>query len=208
MLNITQPFRLNDTVSIGEIEGRIVESNWRATKLIDSLGNLVVVPNSAAARATIVNLSEPSGLHGVTLTLDVDPAVRPAVVVGALERAAASSLDVLARPAPVAVVKAFGTNAIRYGSSATSTRCRRRRPCATRCTISRIGIWPRQAPRGGRLRAPRRQRRRTGATGTIGVTCRAGCCCCVRWTCSRASTATISPRWPMRWSRVRSARAT
>ena len=115
MLNITQPFRLNDTVSIGEIEGRIVESNWRATKLIDSLGNLVVVPNSAAARATIVNLSEPSGLHGVTLTLDVDPAVRPAVVVGALERAAASSLDVLARPAPVAVVKAFGTNAIRYG---------------------------------------------------------------------------------------------
>ena len=72
------------------------------------------MPNSAAARATIVNLSEPSGLHGVTLTLDVDPAVRPAVVVGALERAAASSLDVLARPAPVAVVKAFGTNAIRY----------------------------------------------------------------------------------------------
>ncbi|MEK7888310.1 mechanosensitive ion channel family protein [Burkholderia contaminans] len=114
VLNTTQPFRLNDTVSIGEIEGRIVESNWRATKLIDSLGNLVVVPNSAAARATIVNLSEPSGLHGVTLTLDVDPAVRPAIVVGALERAAASSLDVLARPAPIAVVKAFGTNAIRY----------------------------------------------------------------------------------------------
>ncbi|RKU01969.1 mechanosensitive ion channel protein MscS [Burkholderia sp. Nafp2/4-1b] len=114
VLNTTQPFRLDDTVSIGELEGRIVESNWRATKLIDSLGNLVVVPNSAAARATIVNLSEPAGLHGVTLALDVDPAVRPAVVVGALERAAASSLDVLARPAPIAVVKAFRSNAIQY----------------------------------------------------------------------------------------------
>jgi len=114
VLNTTQPFRLDDTVSIGELEGRIVESNWRSTKLIDSLGNLVVVPNSAAARATIVNLSEPAGLHGVTLALDLDPAVRPAVAVGALERAAASSLDVLARPAPIAVVKAFHANAIQY----------------------------------------------------------------------------------------------
>lgn len=114
VLNTTQPFRLDDTVSIGELEGRIVESNWRATKLIDNLGNLVVVPNSTAARATIVNLSEPAGLHGVTLALDLDPAVRPAVAVGALERAAASSLDVLARPAPIAVVKAFRANAIQY----------------------------------------------------------------------------------------------
>ncbi|EPS1223345.1 mechanosensitive ion channel [Burkholderia cenocepacia] len=114
VLNTTQPFRLDDTVSIGELEGRIVESNWRATKLIDSLGNLVVVPNSTAARATIVNLSEPAGLHGVTLALELDPAVRPAVAVGALERAAASSLDVLARPAPIAVVKAFRANAIQY----------------------------------------------------------------------------------------------
>ncbi|WP_321951514.1 mechanosensitive ion channel family protein [Burkholderia cenocepacia] len=114
VLNTTQPFRLDDTVSIGELEGRIVESNWRATKLIDSLGNLVVVPNSTAARATIVNLSEPAGLHGMTLALDLDPAVRPAVAVGALERAAASSLDVLARPAPIAVVKAFRANAIQY----------------------------------------------------------------------------------------------
>ncbi|OXI28486.1 mechanosensitive ion channel protein MscS [Burkholderia sp. AU16741] len=114
VLNTTQPFRLDDTVSIGEREGRIVESNWRSTKLIDSLGNLIVVPNSAAARATIVNLSEPAGLHGVTLALDLDPAVRPAVAVGALERAAASSLDVLARPAPIAVVKAFRANAIQY----------------------------------------------------------------------------------------------
>ncbi|WP_175824314.1 mechanosensitive ion channel family protein [Burkholderia sp. BCC0419] len=114
VLNTTQPFKLDDTVSIGELEGRIVESNWRSTKLIDSLGNLVVVPNSAAARATIVNLSEPAGLHGVTLALELDPAVRPAVAVGALERAAASSLDVLARPAPIAVVKAFRANAIQY----------------------------------------------------------------------------------------------
>ncbi len=114
VLNTTQPFRLGDTVSIGELEGRIVESNWRATKMINGLGNLVVVPNSAAAKATIVNLSEPVSVHGVTLTIEIDPGVRPAVVVDALDRAAASSLDVLASPAPVSVVKAFRTNSIEY----------------------------------------------------------------------------------------------
>ncbi|KVC45678.1 mechanosensitive ion channel family protein [Burkholderia diffusa] len=114
VLNTTQPFRLGDTVSIGELEGRIVESNWRATKMINGLGNLVVVPNSAAAKATIVNLSEPASVHGVTLTIEIDPGVRPAVVVDALDRAAASSLDVLANPAPISVVKAFRTNSIEY----------------------------------------------------------------------------------------------
>ncbi|WP_431822977.1 mechanosensitive ion channel domain-containing protein [Burkholderia sp. F1] len=114
VLNTTQPFRLNDTVAIGDLEGRIVESNWRATKLINGLGNLVVVPNSAAARATIVNLSEPASTHGVTLGLEIDPEIRPAVVLDALERAAASSQDVLASPAPIAAVRAFRTNSIEY----------------------------------------------------------------------------------------------
>ncbi|MGU7772678.1 mechanosensitive ion channel domain-containing protein [Burkholderia sp. MR1-5-21] len=114
VLNTTQPFRLNDTVTIGELEGRIVESNWRATKLINGLGNLVVVPNSVAARATIVNLSEPASTHGVTLTLEIDPEVRPAVVLEALERAAASLQDVLASPAPIATVKAFRANSVEY----------------------------------------------------------------------------------------------
>ncbi|AXF25832.1 mechanosensitive ion channel protein MscS [Burkholderia pyrrocinia] len=114
VLNTTQPFRLGDTVAIGELEGRIVESNWRATKMINSLGNLVVVPNSTAAKATIVNLSEPASVHGVTLTIEIDPEVRPAIVVDALDRAAASSLDVLASPAPVSVVKAFRTNSVEY----------------------------------------------------------------------------------------------
>ncbi|KUZ98623.1 mechanosensitive ion channel protein MscS [Burkholderia ubonensis] len=114
VLNTTQPFRLNDTVSIGGLEGRIVESNWRATKLINSLGNLVVVPNSTAARATIVNLSEPANTHGVTLTLEIDPEVRPAIVIDALDRAAASSPDVLTSPEPIALVKAFRTNSVEY----------------------------------------------------------------------------------------------
>ncbi|KAG8153764.1 mechanosensitive ion channel family protein [Burkholderia catarinensis] len=114
VLNTTRPFRLNDTVAIGDLEGRVIESNWRATKLINGLGNLVVVPNSAAAKATIVNLSEPASTHGVTLVLEIDPEVRPSVVLDALERAAATSQDVLANPAPISSVRAFRTSSVEY----------------------------------------------------------------------------------------------
>jgi small-conductance mechanosensitive channel len=114
VLSTSRPFQLNDVVSIGDLDGRIVESNWRATKLINSLGNLVVVPNSVAAKATIVNLSEPPKTHGITLVLNIDPGVRPAIVLEALERAAVSSNEVLESPAPFATVKTFGTNAIEY----------------------------------------------------------------------------------------------
>jgi small-conductance mechanosensitive channel len=114
VLNTAQPFRLGDVVRIGDVEGKVVENNWRATTLLNGHGNFVVVPNSVAAKTTIVNLSEPPNTHGVTLTLNVDPEVRPAVVLEALERAAVSSREVLASPAPVAAVKTFRTNSIEY----------------------------------------------------------------------------------------------
>jgi small-conductance mechanosensitive channel len=114
VLNTTQPFRLNELVSIGDVEGKVIESNWRATKLINDLGNLVVVPNSLAAKVTIVNLSEPPNTHGITLVAHIAPEIRPGVVIRALQRTAASSLDVLASPAPVATVKTFTTDSIEY----------------------------------------------------------------------------------------------
>ncbi|WP_250516506.1 mechanosensitive ion channel family protein [Caballeronia sp. INDeC2] len=114
VLNATEPFKLDDWVGIGDVEGRVVESNWRATKLINGQGNLVVVPNSVAAKATIVNLNEPPSTHGVTLSLEIDPQIRPAAVLNALQLAASSSADVLDNPAPLAIVKAVRANSIDY----------------------------------------------------------------------------------------------
>ena len=114
VLNATQPFRLGDSVTIDDVEGQVVESNWRATSLINAQGNIVVVPNSVAAKAKIVNNSEPARMHGITVTLEVTPEVRPARVVEALERAAASARDVLENPKPVVNVRRAGTDSIEY----------------------------------------------------------------------------------------------
>jgi small-conductance mechanosensitive channel len=101
VLNATQPFHLGDTVTIGDIQGEVIERNWRATTLLNGQGNFVIVPNSAASKANIVNESRPAQMHGMTLTIRISPRVRPARVITALRDAIASTAGVLETPKAV-----------------------------------------------------------------------------------------------------------
>lgn len=114
VLNATQPFRIGDWITIGEVEGKVVESNWRATSLLNGQGNIVVIPNSVAARTNIVNANQPMHTHGVSVLLPVKPSIRPATVLQALMHAAASSPEVLAEPKPLVSVKRATNDAIEY----------------------------------------------------------------------------------------------
>lgn len=114
VLNATEPFRLGDWVTIGEVQGKVVESNWRATSLLNGQGNIVVIPNSVAARANIVNANEPSHTHGISVMLPVKPSIRPALVLDALSDAAQSSRDVLTDPRPEVSVRRATNDAIEY----------------------------------------------------------------------------------------------
>jgi small-conductance mechanosensitive channel/CRP-like cAMP-binding protein len=100
VLNATQPFHVGDTVAIGDMQGDVVERTWRATTLLNGHGNYVLVPNSAAAKASIVNLSRPPQIHGVTVRVRISPAIRPGLVIAALEDAIRSTDAVSASPAP------------------------------------------------------------------------------------------------------------
>lgn len=114
VLNATQPFRLGDWVTIGDVEGKVIASNWRATSLLNAQGNVVVIPNSVAARTNIVNANQPVDTHGLSVVLPIEPSVRPAVVLDALSQAASSCIDVLAMPAPLVSVRRATDDAIEY----------------------------------------------------------------------------------------------
>ncbi|MGF6767538.1 small-conductance mechanosensitive channel [Paraburkholderia sp. GAS199] len=114
VLNATQPFRLGDWVSIGDAQGKVIESNWRATSLLNGQGNLVIIPNSVAARTNIVNSNQPPRTHGISVVLPINPGIRPAVVLGALANAAESSADVLAEPKASVNVRGATNDAIEY----------------------------------------------------------------------------------------------
>src|SRR5215467_580793 len=81
VLSFSQPYRPGDWISLdGGLEDCVLELNWRATHVLTGRRDLPIVPNSTIDKSKIVNVSSPSGLHGVTITvqLTVQTAPRPA----------------------------------------------------------------------------------------------------------------------------------
>lgn len=63
-LNIDRPFRIGEWVKIQRrgfepVIGRVEEVNWRSTRVWQTDGTLVIVPNSVVATTVLTNLSQP-----------------------------------------------------------------------------------------------------------------------------------------------------
>ncbi|MCU1738031.1 MULTISPECIES: mechanosensitive ion channel domain-containing protein [Pseudomonas] len=114
VLNATKPYQVDDWVAIDGTEGRVVDIDWRATRLQTSQGSMAVVPNSLAARAKIVNFSRPSDMHGLSISVQVSPHSRPQVVIDALERAMLGCRALLATPAPCVTLKSSSAEGAEY----------------------------------------------------------------------------------------------
>ncbi|MEO1057358.1 MAG: mechanosensitive ion channel domain-containing protein [Actinomycetota bacterium] len=99
-----QPFRAGDWISNGDIEGRVIDINWRTTVIEDRDGDVVVIPNSALASANITNYSSPSELHRVTVPVQVAYVNPPTLAKAMLIDAARSVPGVLEDPAPGVLV--------------------------------------------------------------------------------------------------------
>ncbi|WP_285420034.1 mechanosensitive ion channel family protein [Pseudomonas sp. efr-133-TYG-5] len=117
VLNTTKPYQVDDLVVIDGVEGKVLDIDWRATHLLTSSGTLAVVPNSVAAKAKIVNLSRPTHLHGVSISIKVPNHIRPRRVLDALERTLQGSSSLLLEPAPKALLKEAGEEMSEYVAS-------------------------------------------------------------------------------------------
>ncbi|WP_341957623.1 mechanosensitive ion channel family protein [Pseudomonas sp. RC10] len=114
ILNTTKPYQVDDAISIDGMEGKVMDIDWRATHLMTGVGTMVVIPNSVAAKAKIVNLSRPVNIHGVSITVMMSPHIRPRRVLDALERALQGCSALLQTPQPRAVVKDTSPTTIEY----------------------------------------------------------------------------------------------
>ncbi|MCF8980871.1 MULTISPECIES: mechanosensitive ion channel family protein [Pseudomonas syringae group] len=114
VLNTTKPYQVDDLVSIDGVEGKVLDIDWRATHLLTHAGSTAVVPNSVAAKAKIVNLSRPTNMHGVSISIQVPTHIRPRRVLDALERTLQGSSSLLLSPAPKAVLHASGDSMSEY----------------------------------------------------------------------------------------------
>jgi small-conductance mechanosensitive channel/CRP-like cAMP-binding protein len=115
VLNFSRPYGPGDWVNIGgETSGRVIEINWRATHLLTAQRDLAIIPNSTIAKAKIINLSSPSGIHGVTITVQAAPGQSPSIIAALLNQAVLNCRLILEAPAPSVTVKAMTAMSIDF----------------------------------------------------------------------------------------------
>jgi small-conductance mechanosensitive channel len=114
-INIEQPFGAGDWITLADnATGQVMQVNWRATRLRTWAHDMIVVPNSVASKAIVVNHSRPKGPHRCIIGVKVDSAVMPARVIGALAAAAKASPDVANGTVPLAYACALSDSLVEY----------------------------------------------------------------------------------------------
>jgi len=108
VLSFSRPYRPGDWVSLeGGTDGRVIEMNWRATHVLTGRRDLAIVPNSTIAKSKIVNVSSPSGIHGVTITVQLDAKTPPAAGAEILQHAILNCRLIVTTPSPSVTVKSI-----------------------------------------------------------------------------------------------------
>ncbi len=95
-----RPFSPGDWIEFGGTEGRVVDTNWRSSRIRNRNGDLIIVPNSTLSSATIVNFDEPARLHRVVVSLQVAYSNPPSNAIAMLLAAARATEGVLEDPPP------------------------------------------------------------------------------------------------------------
>jgi small-conductance mechanosensitive channel/CRP-like cAMP-binding protein len=113
-LHITRSVLPSDWISIGDVKGRVVATNWRETRVRDIQGHLTILPNSTVASSVIHNLSRQTPMRRHSLSVGASYADVPAEVIAALLAAAGSVPQVLTEPAPEAFISQFQDFGINY----------------------------------------------------------------------------------------------
>jgi len=112
-LNLGKPYGIGDRIALSDgIEGVVVETNWRATHLLNGANDLVIVPNGDLAKARLTNLSTPQRNHGVKLSVRLQPTVTPSDMLEVMRTVFLNSGSILANPEPSVGVKALDADAV------------------------------------------------------------------------------------------------
>ncbi|HVH81353.1 MAG TPA: mechanosensitive ion channel domain-containing protein, partial [Stellaceae bacterium] len=116
VLNFSRPYRPGDWIRIdGDTSGRVIETTWRATHILTAQRDLAILPNSAIAKSKIVNISSPSGVHGVTTAVQIAATTPPSIAIEFLRRAILNCRLILEAPAPSVTVKSMNAAYIEFG---------------------------------------------------------------------------------------------
>ena len=98
-INLEKSYKVGDWLKVGDATGKVVEINWRTTKLLTNDNQLRIVTNNTMSKDSIENLSSPGPVAGYWLSVDVGYGHAP-------NQVRAVILDCLARIPGLPAVKA------------------------------------------------------------------------------------------------------
>ena len=113
-LQAGKAFRVGDWLVVDGKHVEVIEVNWRSTRLRNIDAASLDIPNNQLAKATIMNLYNPTPVHAARASVCVEYGIPPNHVKEALVQAALAARGVLSSPAPAAFLMNFDDSGIRY----------------------------------------------------------------------------------------------
>jgi small-conductance mechanosensitive channel/CRP-like cAMP-binding protein len=116
-IQVQRPFDIGDWIQFDEDPkhiGKVVEINWRATKVVTLDEVEVIVPNGTLAKAPITNFTKPTATSRRSVYVHAPYDAPPRRVQEILASAIADSPGVVRDPAPSVVTHGFGDNGVEY----------------------------------------------------------------------------------------------
>jgi small-conductance mechanosensitive channel/CRP-like cAMP-binding protein len=111
-MNLGRPYSVGDWIVLDDgVEGRVIETNWRATHLLSGTNDLIAIPNSRLAKANLTNRSSPDESHVISVRVRVTP-TPPATIEEVMQTALFGSNTILKSPAPSVTIKGVDGQAV------------------------------------------------------------------------------------------------
>jgi small-conductance mechanosensitive channel len=114
-INIDRPFGAGDWITLSrDVEGQVIQINWRSTRIKSASNDIIVVPNSVVAKATVISHRRRSDPRICTIELAVVASAPVSQVIEILEAAAAVASGISIGTRPTALACAFQGAAVAY----------------------------------------------------------------------------------------------
>ena len=113
-LQLEQPFSVGDWVRFDEQEGRVLETNWRSTKLETLHRDVVVIPNNVITRSPLINFTQPDPVHRRKLDIGLGYEAPPNKVKRSILAALRTVDGVLDEPEPYIFLRSYDDFSIGY----------------------------------------------------------------------------------------------
>lgn len=117
-MNFDRPFEIGHYIRVDTgAAGKVVEINWRTTRILTPEGNLIVIPNGKLGEHTVTNFSKPDNSSEMEFIVSLDYSVPPdraMRVLGAGAMSVAGTGIVLEDPSPKVRIKGFTDAGVDY----------------------------------------------------------------------------------------------